>query len=75
MCIFMVMLEGRTMRRLESYEIYHQLWLDSTYLAGFLSSPELIGMLFARLYLDLIEKVFSGVQPWFRILIGKLVEL
>ena len=75
MCIFMVMLEGRTMCRLESYEIYHQLWLDSMYVAGFLSSPELIGMLFATLYLDLIEKVFSGVQPWFRILIGKLVEL
>ena len=39
------------------------------------SSPELIGMPFVRLCLDLTGKVFSGVQPWFRILMGKLVEL
>ena len=32
-------------------------------------------MPFVRLYLDLIGEVFSGVRPWFRILIWKSVEL
>ena len=37
--------------------------------------PELIGMPFVRHCLDLTGEVFSGVRPWFRILIGKSVEL
>ena len=32
-------------------------------------------MPFVRLCLDLTGEVFSGVRPWFRILIGKSVEL
>ena len=43
--------------------------------AEFTSSPELIRMTFMRIYLDLIGEAFSGVRPWFRILIWNLVEL
>ena len=50
---FREMLEGRTLRRLELHWIYHQLLLALMYLAGFRSSPELIGMRFVRLYLYL----------------------
>ena len=75
MCMFMAMLMGRTMRRLESLWIYHRLLLDLMYLAGFSWSQELIGMPFVRLCLDLTGEVFSRVRPWFTILIEKSVEL
>ena len=56
------------MRRLVLHWIYHQLLLDSMQLAEFPSSPELIGMQFVRLYLDL-EKHFQesdhGLGFWY----------
>ena len=55
----------------QQYRIYI-MWI---FIAEFTSSPEVIGMAFMMLYLDLIGEVFSGVQPWFRILIWKSVEL
>ena len=39
-----------------------------------LKSRVIIGMPFVRLCLDLTGEVFSGVRPWFRILIGRSVE-
>ena len=75
MWMFMVMLEGRIMRRLEWHWIFHQLLLNSMYFAEFPSSLELIAMSFVRLYLDLIREAFSGVRLWFTILIWNSVEL
>ena len=73
--MFMAMLVGLTMRRLESHWIYHRLLLDLMQLAGFPWSSELIGIPFVSLCLDLTGEVFSVVRPWFTILIGKSVEL
>ena len=76
--LYNVNLRGNVVRSdnyLELRWIYHRLLLDSMYLAGFSSSPELIGMPFVRLYLDLIGEVFSEVRQWFRIFIWKSEEL